>query len=274
MRGAAKKAASEELELRSQYLSSLVQRTKIMGDNAAAAADHDKKEVVEATAAKPERREQLRQCSQQRMQEKEVVEEGREKKKGVGDGDRCVGDVRDPPRGQQQQQKEEEMNVKVRAADMSLALQKHAFRCARETLTSMPKLESKRLALALKKARPRPSMPSFPYRKVVNNKTLKQSSSFQPDIAMKLNLMVHGRQSETPNNDITEMVKEFDSTYGPAWHCIVGTSFGSYVTHSLGGFLYFSIDKVYILLFRTAVEPYYYIFFKSTRLNVLGVKAF
>ncbi|CAK9150326.1 unnamed protein product [Ilex paraguariensis] len=49
--------------------------------------------------------------------------------------------------------------------------------------------------------------------------------------------------------------KEFDSSYGPAWHCIVGTSFGSYVTHSLGGFLYFSIDKVYILLFRTAVKP-------------------
>lgn len=49
--------------------------------------------------------------------------------------------------------------------------------------------------------------------------------------------------------------QEFDSSYGPAWHCIVGTSFGSYVTHSTGGFLYFSIDKVYILLFKTAVEP-------------------
>lgn len=49
--------------------------------------------------------------------------------------------------------------------------------------------------------------------------------------------------------------QEFDSSYGPAWHCIVGTSFGSYVTHSVGGFLYFSIDKVYILLFKTAVEP-------------------
>ncbi|KAI4313745.1 hypothetical protein L6164_026700 [Bauhinia variegata] len=52
-----------------------------------------------------------------------------------------------------------------------------------------------------------------------------------------------------------DLKKEFDSSYGPAWHCIVGTSFGSYVTHSLGGFLYFSIDKVYILLFKTAVEP-------------------
>ncbi|XP_018509116.2 dynein light chain 1, cytoplasmic isoform X2 [Brassica rapa] len=49
--------------------------------------------------------------------------------------------------------------------------------------------------------------------------------------------------------------KDFDSAYGPAWHCIVGTSFGSYVTHSVGGFLYFQIDKVYVLLFKTAVEP-------------------
>lgn len=49
--------------------------------------------------------------------------------------------------------------------------------------------------------------------------------------------------------------KEFDKAYGPAWHCIVGTNFGSFVTHSVGGFLYFSMDKVSILLFKTAVEP-------------------
>ncbi|XP_022776452.1 dynein light chain LC6, flagellar outer arm-like [Durio zibethinus] len=100
----------------------------------------------------------------------------------------------------EQQEQNELLNIKVRAFDMPLPLQNKAFKCAREQLDSMPgKLDSKRLALALK--------------------------------------------------------KEFDSTYGPAWHCIVGTSFGSYVTHSLGGFLYFSIDKVYILLFKTAVEP-------------------
>jgi dynein light chain LC8-type len=49
--------------------------------------------------------------------------------------------------------------------------------------------------------------------------------------------------------------QEFDSIYGPAWHCIVGTSFGSFVTHSLGGFVYFSLDKVSVLLFKTTVEP-------------------
>ncbi|CAL1367971.1 unnamed protein product [Linum trigynum] len=49
--------------------------------------------------------------------------------------------------------------------------------------------------------------------------------------------------------------KEFDSVYGPAWHCIVGTSFGSFVTHSVGGFLYFSMDsKFYVLLFKTTVQ--------------------
>ncbi|XP_044478240.1 dynein light chain LC6, flagellar outer arm-like [Mangifera indica] len=100
----------------------------------------------------------------------------------------------------EQQNQNDQFNFRVRASDMPLPLQNKAFKCARDHLNSMPgKLDSKRLALALK--------------------------------------------------------KEFDSSYGPAWHCIVGTSFGSYVTHSLGGFLYFSIDKVYVLLFKTAVEP-------------------
>ncbi|KAK4362420.1 hypothetical protein RND71_017661 [Anisodus tanguticus] len=49
--------------------------------------------------------------------------------------------------------------------------------------------------------------------------------------------------------------KEFDGVYGPAWHCIVGTSFGSFVTHSVGGFIYFSMDhKLYVLLFKTTVQ--------------------
>ncbi|KAK0574287.1 hypothetical protein LWI29_021081 [Acer saccharum] len=103
-------------------------------------------------------------------------------------------------KAKEEQDQNDSLNIRVRASDMPLHLQNKAFKCARDLLDSMPsKLDSKRLALALK--------------------------------------------------------KEFDSTYGPAWHCIVGTSFGSYVTHSLGGFLYFSIDKVYILLFKTAVEP-------------------
>ncbi|KVI05427.1 dynein light chain 1, cytoplasmic [Cynara cardunculus var. scolymus] len=97
-----------------------------------------------------------------------------------------------------------QVNIRVRASDMAIAMQNKAFKSAADHLHSMPpanvkKIDSKRLALALK--------------------------------------------------------KEFDGLYGPAWHCIVGTSFGSYVTHSSGGFVYFSIDKVHVLLFKTTVEP-------------------
>uniref|UniRef100_A0A6N2ND64 Dynein light chain n=2 Tax=Salix TaxID=40685 RepID=A0A6N2ND64_SALVM len=48
--------------------------------------------------------------------------------------------------------------------------------------------------------------------------------------------------------------KEFDSVYGVAWHCVAGKSFGSFVTHSPGGFMYFSIDSLFIVLFKTEVK--------------------
>ncbi|XP_022753965.1 dynein light chain LC6, flagellar outer arm-like [Durio zibethinus] len=55
-------------------------------------------------------------------------------------------------------------------------------------------------------------------------------------------------------NDATEMArfikKEFDTTYGPGWQCIVGTDFGSFVTHCCGYFIYFCIGSLAILLFQ------------------------
>ncbi|KAK1418505.1 hypothetical protein QVD17_27650 [Tagetes erecta] len=47
--------------------------------------------------------------------------------------------------------------------------------------------------------------------------------------------------------------KDFDKVYGPAWHCIVGSSFGSFVTHATGCFLYFTMENLYILVFKTKV---------------------
>ncbi|XP_044464220.1 dynein light chain 2, cytoplasmic [Mangifera indica] len=44
--------------------------------------------------------------------------------------------------------------------------------------------------------------------------------------------------------------KEFDRTYGAGWQCIVGTDFGSFVTHCFGCFIYFRISSLAILLFR------------------------
>ncbi len=33
--------------------------------------------------------------------------------------------------------------------------------------------------------------------------------------------------------------KEFDKKYNPTWHCVVGRSFGSYITHESKHFIYF-----------------------------------
>ncbi|XP_052178231.1 dynein light chain 1, cytoplasmic-like [Diospyros lotus] len=63
--------------------------------------------------------------------------------------------------------------------------------------------------------------------------------------------------SHRPNPSLLArcLKKEFDGMYGPAWHCVVGKSFGSFVTHSPGGFLYFSIGSdLCFLLFKTEVH--------------------
>ncbi|KAF5730615.1 Dynein light chain type 1 family protein [Tripterygium wilfordii] len=44
--------------------------------------------------------------------------------------------------------------------------------------------------------------------------------------------------------------KEFDGAYGAGWQCIVGTDFGSFVTHCYGCFIYFCVGSLAILLFR------------------------
>ncbi|XP_071795535.1 dynein light chain 1, cytoplasmic-like isoform X1 [Asterias amurensis] len=52
--------------------------------------------------------------------------------------------------------------------------------------------------------------------------------------------------------DIAAYVKkEFDRKYNPTWHCIVGRNFGSYVTHETKHFIYFYLDQIAILLFRS-----------------------
>lgn len=55
----------------------------------------------------------------------------------------------------EQKEHHECLNVRVRASDMPLALQNRAFACARDNLDSTPgkKLDSKRIALALKKVK-------------------------------------------------------------------------------------------------------------------------
>jgi dynein light chain LC8-type len=50
-------------------------------------------------------------------------------------------------------------------------------------------------------------------------------------------------------SEIAKYVKqEADTAYGPLWHCIVGKSFGSMVSHSpgdgFGGFIYLYVNNI------------------------------
>ncbi|XP_065772867.1 dynein light chain 1, cytoplasmic-like [Muntiacus reevesi] len=51
--------------------------------------------------------------------------------------------------------------------------------------------------------------------------------------------------------DIAARIKEFDKKYNPTWHCTGGRNFSSYVTHESKHFIYFYLDQVAILLFKS-----------------------
>lgn len=60
-------------------------------------------------------------------------------------------------------------------------------------------------------------------------------------------------QSEPPHNEkaVAQILKsEFDKYYFPAWHCIVGKSFGSHVGREEGSYIFFKIGVWHILLFK------------------------
>ena len=47
--------------------------------------------------------------------------------------------------------------------------------------------------------------------------------------------------------DIVAHIKE----YNPTWHCTMERNFGSYVTHESKHFIYFYLDQVAFLLFKS-----------------------
>eukprot|EP00461_Guttulinopsis_vulgaris_P001261 UN01261 len=48
--------------------------------------------------------------------------------------------------------------------------------------------------------------------------------------------------------------KEMDQHYKKLWHCVVGKSFGSLVSHHPGTFCYFYVNNIAVLLFKS--PPY------------------
>lgn len=60
-----------------------------------------------------------------------------------------------------------------------------------------------------------------------------------------------GYERSTNFADLAAYIKkEFENKYGPAWHCVVGQGFGSFVTHERSNFIYLYMGKDGVLLFR------------------------
>ncbi|XP_038878771.1 dynein light chain 1, cytoplasmic-like [Benincasa hispida] len=45
--------------------------------------------------------------------------------------------------------------------------------------------------------------------------------------------------------------KDFDRAYGSGWQCVVGSNFGCFFTHSKGSFIYFSLETLNFLIFKS-----------------------
>jgi dynein light chain LC8-type len=148
--------ASEELERRSRYLSSLIRRTKLSAAPAPPPAPLPPEPEPEPEAPKPEpeprtaagKREDAKPAALAVEEEKREV---KDREEGAdGEGKQIKGKVVERgPKGDGGGNKK--VSVRVRAADMPLPLQRRAIRLAYEAIAAMPRLDSKRLALALKK---------------------------------------------------------------------------------------------------------------------------
>ena len=62
-----------------------------------------------------------------------------------------------------------------------------------------------------------------------------------------------GGEAEATSISALRIKKEMDSRSGggSSWHCIVGQDFGSYVTHEAKHFIYFYVNKLGVLLFKS-----------------------
>ncbi|XP_058099437.1 uncharacterized protein LOC131243844 isoform X2 [Magnolia sinica] len=49
---------------------------------------------------------------------------------------------------------------------------------------------------------------------------------------------------------IAQHIKQFDESYGPTWHCVVGIDFGSCITHLCGSFIFFRVEMMEFLVFK------------------------
>ncbi|EEC18995.1 dynein light chain 1, cytoplasmic-like [Ixodes scapularis] len=66
-----------------------------------------------------------------------------------------------------------------------------------------------------------------------------------------INVAISALEKHKILRDVAAFIKtEFDRKYSPTWHCVVGRSFGSYVTYETRRFTYFYVGPAAVLLFK------------------------
>lgn len=61
------------------------------------------------------------------------------------------------------------------------------------------------------------------------------------------------KDGDKPVKELAALLKKhMDQTHDGIWHVIIGTDFGSYVSHEAGKFLHFYIGDRAFMLFKTA----------------------
>ena len=58
---------------------------------------------------------------------------------------------------------------------------------------------------------------------------------------------------ETQGLACAETIKtEFDERWSPHWHVVIGRNFGSFVTHETKNFIFFYLDTLAIMIFKSS----------------------
>ncbi|KAG5453941.1 Dynein light chain 2, cytoplasmic [Clonorchis sinensis] len=94
---------------------------------------------------------------------------------------------------------------------------------------------------------------SFTARTMTDRKAVVKNADMEADMQQDaVDVCNEAMNKYTMEKDVAaHLKKEFDSRYGPTWHCIVGRSFGSYVTHETKHFIYFYLGNNAVLLFKS-----------------------
>ncbi|KAM3183686.1 hypothetical protein ACTXT7_009855 [Hymenolepis weldensis] len=87
----------------------------------------------------------------------------------------------------------------------------------------------------------------------MSNLVIRNAEMSQEMQRRSVDLTKEAMQRHTVEKDIAGYIKKgLDQQYGSSWHCVVGKSFGSYISHVQGHLIYLNMNSYAVLIFKTA----------------------